>query len=646
MWTSVVYVVVFLKLVSKEFHKLRLDIVQFGHLSANELAEVSSKIVKMKLSAEDVTGIFSKISSFEDATNVSTQLFQAFGMTIDAFDMLSANDPIEIIEMLRDGMLSTGKSFETLNRHEKALLKNVTGLSDSALLTTFSYEGLTKTQSELREEMEKNDPAKIMTQSMKQMSSAVKSIVKVLKFKNPFEAISEGIFTALAHNKEFVASGVALSKAYESLERTMLGLSDRDIEPLTKPLNKIILRFYKIMTDGTLMKSFRAAVKGIGEFLTDLHAEMTDSEVDNYILDYTHLTKKLFEVKSKETNKVAAKALGTLRNSLELLYKKLPKQMKPILRARGLLTKGGKIKSNASLESIKDALLSASMSENRRFSTRANKILEGKFNVEALVKQINAANKDPKTVKKVRSLMRQTGLSRITSKLYETISALLSKGQPLFTDIHRLAQDIAKGLIKGFFVGSTSLLYIINGKLEKANELLQKHGEELKEGESFFLKVLGIDQEEMSSMADQLKIEANKIGQLGGNNLYPAFQVILAHLKSAKDMIVNLLKQIIFKTAANLYMNTDSVTLKKSIETFFPRIAASARLSTAISGIKTASANEQFRTSAAITAGLAGESLASFKLNQRINSSEFANKAARTNSITNLQKLKDRLAKL
>lgn len=485
------------KLLSREFHKLRLDIVQFGHLSAGELAEVSAEILRMKISAEDVVSIFGKIDSFESAANMSAQLFQAFGMTIDAFDMVSANDPIEIIKQLKDGMLNTGKSFDTLNRHERSLLKQLTGLSDQALKTTFSYRGLSMTQDELREDMERTDPFEMMTDSMRSMGSAIRSIIRVMNFNSPFDALWKGLMESAALNKEFTGGAVNISKAYEALQRSMLKLDDSTISAITRPLNIILTRFKTMLTDGTIANLFKKGITTIGNFFTDIYAEVTDTNVDNQILDFEHMLSGLSRITTDNAKNLTKKYTQQFRENVTGLATAIPDKMKPLLKKHGLLDRSGNLKANASLEAMRNALVTATTSNDKKFAESVQNYLKNRFDPTSLRKEIEQLKGIERGNQEIRKeVLGNTGLDRITNKLYEGLSTLLEEGGKLFGGIFKLGTSIMGGLIKGSVIGATTLVNLMNGKIDKVSKSL---ADQVKD-KNYLAKLLGFKDGELDTL--------------------------------------------------------------------------------------------------------------------------------------------------
>ncbi|NDG54220.1 MAG: hypothetical protein EBY39_14545, partial [Flavobacteriia bacterium] len=166
------------KMLSINFHKLRTNIIDFGHLTSEAVADLTARATKMGVKVEELTNVFKKFTSFEVAANTSAKLFQSFGMGLDALKLLTANDPGEILEMISDSMQATGKTFDTLNRHERKLMQETTGLSAETLKSIMNYRAQGLTFEEARKKVQQNDPTEEMTKTVKGLTSAIKQIQK------------------------------------------------------------------------------------------------------------------------------------------------------------------------------------------------------------------------------------------------------------------------------------------------------------------------------------------------------------------------------------------------------------------------------------------------------------------------------------
>lgn len=547
------------KFVSNAFHRLRKDIVQFGHLSAMELAEVSSQIVKMKLSADDLVGIFGKISSFESAVDMSVQLQQAFGATIDAYDLLTADDPIQMIKMLREGMLNSGKQFKTLNRHEKSLLKSITGLSDSVLQTTFSYKGLSMTQEEIQEEMEKTDPTEVMIQSLKGMTSAIRSIVKIMNFQNPFEALWSGLMEAAAYNKEMTGGAINISEAYEKLELVMKSLPAATIDRVTMPLVIILGRFSDLIQNGTIQRIFTGGVRAVAEFFNDVFATATDNTLDDLLLDFTR-TLDLLRRTGHERLQNISQAQG---DNLVKMFKSFStdnEEMKKILEKRGLLDEEGNIKQGITLESVRNVLISTINLGNDSLKAAIQSSFEEsvKLSLQTIDDQLKNMRGVSENIQN--EILGSRGVNRIIDKAFENISEVIGESEDVISQFAKLGRNIAGSLVKGFLVTSTIFLNLLNNKTDDAYEIYKKHVDrdlELPEGQTkqnFFLSLLGFKDGELDSLTDGILEESNKLGDKASDKLIPALEMVYNQIagmyRFLYDGITSLLYSVMRAAAA------------------------------------------------------------------------------------------------
>jgi len=147
------------KTIGKNMSSLMEDVKNFGGMSTKEFGAVATYMAKLGLEAKDLQGVISKFDNFEDAADSASQLNQAFGMQIDAMEMMNAENPAERIDMMRDAFHAAGKDIDSMTRQEKSLLAAQTGLSEEALASAFSVENMGTSYADLEagaEEAEEN----------------------------------------------------------------------------------------------------------------------------------------------------------------------------------------------------------------------------------------------------------------------------------------------------------------------------------------------------------------------------------------------------------------------------------------------------------------------------------------------------------
>jgi hypothetical protein len=228
------------KRLSKNFMILRKDIIQFGHLSDEEIARTTAQLTQMRVKLEDASAVFKKFSTFEDAANSVAILSQTFGMNLDAFDIIQAKNPEEIISMFRNSMLETGRSFEDLNRFEKDLMAQHTGMSAESLAALMNYRDLGLTHEEAVRRMESERPEAKQMASLKKLNSAIKEVQKVMTFDSPLKAFGAGMAANTSMSGELKDVMVSLSKGYEGIYEYARTLDPDTWSGLIKPINHII----------------------------------------------------------------------------------------------------------------------------------------------------------------------------------------------------------------------------------------------------------------------------------------------------------------------------------------------------------------------------------------------------------------------
>ncbi len=114
------------------------DISHFGNLTVKEMTQAAVFTRKLGLEFKAILGTVEAFDNFDKAAEGAAQLSQAFGMNIDAMQMIREQDPAARFEMLRRSFFATGKAVESMTRQELNLLAAQTGLSAEAVKLGFS----------------------------------------------------------------------------------------------------------------------------------------------------------------------------------------------------------------------------------------------------------------------------------------------------------------------------------------------------------------------------------------------------------------------------------------------------------------------------------------------------------------------------
>ena len=242
------------KKLSKNFFVLRKDIVNFGHLSDRQIMQTSAKLTQMGLSMKEAAAVFGKIDTFESAAQTSAMLSQTFGMNLDALKLLRAEKPEEIIEQFRDAMLSTGRSFDDLNRHEKSLMASHTGLSAEALKMTMNYRNLGMSFSDIQKKMKEDDPTQQQIKNLELMSGSLKTIQKTLTGDNIFKNFTDGVLETMKAASGLSPILLRVSERFEDFFISGLKISDKSKEAIAKAFTPFTDVLEKLVGDGSSKK--------------------------------------------------------------------------------------------------------------------------------------------------------------------------------------------------------------------------------------------------------------------------------------------------------------------------------------------------------------------------------------------------------
>jgi len=315
------------KRLSKNFFSLRKDIVNFGHLTNNELANLTAKMTQMGVKMEDAAALFGKFSTFEDAANASAMLSQTFGMNVDAMKLIEAQNPGEIIDMFRHAMFETGRSFDDLNRHEKSLMAQHTGMSAESLKMIMNFRRMGYTYEESKQMMEDSKPEARQLNALKGLNSSITQFQKTLNFKSPFEAFFKGLTQALSYSPELRRVTQLLSGSYEGIYEFALGLKGDEFKGIVTPIIEVVKVMKSVFGSQGFKTGLKTALSGISNFVSEISGYGTKKQTMSWTKNFNIGVKSLRKSKDK-----------TLSKKLIPEYKKIFKSHKGLLKKAGIRT--------------------------------------------------------------------------------------------------------------------------------------------------------------------------------------------------------------------------------------------------------------------------------------------------------------------
>jgi len=268
------------KTLGKSFDAIAKDVTNFGHLTVQEMTSLAAVMTKTGISMATVSGIASKFDQFDSAAESVAKLTQAFGLNLNAVDLLNASDE-ERLQMLKSSFLEQGKSIDQLSRQERQYLAQAAGIAESDLERVFGDQA--GSIDETATAAERAQEAQIsMAASMKEMEKSIKRIFGPLLqlsgfFSSFFDGVDKG-FKESGKNpfrplyeamREVFSIGQQVGRIIAELIDKAGGLENvLDLEAMKAPF-KFILTFFEDLKAG---KGFDVA---FGDLLDSMltHAE-------------------------------------------------------------------------------------------------------------------------------------------------------------------------------------------------------------------------------------------------------------------------------------------------------------------------------------------------------------------------------------
>lgn len=536
------------KMLAINFHKLRTNIIEFGHLTSEAVADLTARATKMGVKVEELTNVFKKFTSFEDAANTSAKLFQSFGMGLDALKLLTANDPGEILEMISDSMQATGKTFDTLNRHERKLMQETTGLSAETLKSIMNYRAQGLTFEEARKKVQQNDPTEEMTKTVKGLTGAIRQIQKIMEFQSPFDAFFKGLKANILANGKSIESLTGLSVAYDRLYHFGLTLDKKSFNAILIPVTAIIERLHAIFTSSGFLDTLSFGVRSIGDLLQNVTRKLSGSKLSQDINTlYDRLSALTYKSSGHQNafKNIFQGALNTISRDSSL---------KKYLASSGIIDKNtGKIMSTIGHDVIMQTLINA-----------GDKLPSAQGDIRTIVTTLNNAfNKQ--SLKGIG--WSNLGIKGRIDRVKFSLKKLWDKRSPWADDLFKLGGTIMGALIKGTIVGLTAIMKLMSGEINnyyvqsnsilydvmKKSAISQGKGAQFNKGEYGLFDFLGLPTNFNDTVMSRLSksithiLFSPSLYKILGSLTFAIYKSLLPIAHSLANMIVELVAKTIDK---------------------------------------------------------------------------------------------------
>lgn len=166
------------KHISRDMVKAMNDVKHFAGATVKEIGQASVYARKLGLELDKITGILDAFETFDSAAENAAKLSQAFGISVDAFKLMEAQDPATQIEMLRKQFAAAGVDASQFNRQQKKLLASTTGLDEKTAQMAFSMKNQGASLDDIKKKSEQAEKKQLsQAEAMEKLADSIERIV-------------------------------------------------------------------------------------------------------------------------------------------------------------------------------------------------------------------------------------------------------------------------------------------------------------------------------------------------------------------------------------------------------------------------------------------------------------------------------------
>ena len=178
---------------------------KFGSMTKTQMITSTVFTRKLGLEIKELEGLISKFDDFESTAEGASRLAQAFGMNVDALEMMKEQDPAKRLDMLRKSFAATGKSIENMSRQERALLAETSGLDENTVALALSTKNMGLSYDQVQKEAEKsNKKQKSQAEIMQGLSENIERFIEQIQHSGSFlTQFLNGFMRGISRSKVF-----------------------------------------------------------------------------------------------------------------------------------------------------------------------------------------------------------------------------------------------------------------------------------------------------------------------------------------------------------------------------------------------------------------------------------------------------------
>lgn len=262
------------KLIGKDMQKAAMDVKHFGAVTVKEIGQASVYARKLGLELDKITGTLDAFETLDSAAENAAKLGQAFGVNIDAFKMMEAQNPAEALDMLRKSFRDAGVDASKFSRQQAKLLSQSIGLDEATVRQAFSAKNYGTSLDDIKKKSE-NAEKKTMTQA-EAMAKLSDSIERMVKSGGAMEGgfwqqFLKGFLGGIQASKEFrdIMMNIRRALMITYQEGVRLGKAFVEMFPGVKQFLGGIAEFFQ-------PEKFKKLVGGVVDIFKDWMKNLTD----------------------------------------------------------------------------------------------------------------------------------------------------------------------------------------------------------------------------------------------------------------------------------------------------------------------------------------------------------------------------------
>lgn len=195
------------KLYSRDMSKMINDVKHFGGVSQKIMVEVAVYTRKLGLETEKLLGMLDKFDTFDEAAQSAAKLAQTYGAQVDAFKLMTAESPVEQLDMIRKAMFEAGKTAETMDRKDFKYIASLTAMDEASVRAALSSKNMGVSLDKVKEGSAKAEKQQLsQAEAMAKLAGAIERMTfsGQEKFGGFIKALIKGFNDGIEWSQDFM----------------------------------------------------------------------------------------------------------------------------------------------------------------------------------------------------------------------------------------------------------------------------------------------------------------------------------------------------------------------------------------------------------------------------------------------------------